>query len=225
MNLFFRGAYAIARKDLLAELRSKDVFNPMLFFGLMVIVLFSFSFEPDAEETRRIGGGLLWMAFLFAGLLAMNQSFPRETTDRTLHGLRLAPLPAAAVFAGKFSANLVFVLLAELILTPLFAVFFNFPLLPVGAPLLLLLALGTWGLVATGTFFSALTLHTRMRELMLPLLLLPIAVPQMIALVEATSALFREQVLAPLWLKLLVGYDVIFTTLALVLFGYILEDT
>ncbi len=225
MTQFFQGAYAIARKDLLAELRSKDVFNPMLFFGLMVIVLFSFSFEPDAEETRRMGGGLLWMAFLFAGLLAMNQSFPRETAERTLHGLRLAPLPPAAVFAGKFTANLVFVLLAELILTPLFAVFFNFPLLPVAAPLLLLLALGTWGLVATGTFFSALTLHTRMRELMLPLLLLPIAVPQMIALVEATSALFREQALAPLWLKLLVGYDVIFTTLALALFGFILEDT
>lgn len=225
MTSFFQGAYAIARKDLLAELRSKEVFNPMLFFGLMVIVLFSFSFEPSAEETRRIGGGLLWMAFLFAGLLAMNQSFPRETADRTLHGLRLAPVPASALFAGKFAANLVFVLLAELILVPLFAVFFNFPVLPVAGPLLLLLVLGTWGLVATGTFFSALTLHTRMRELMLPLLLLPIAVPQMIALVEATAELFREQTMASLWFKMLVGYDVIFTTLALLLFGFILEDT
>jgi len=190
----------------------------------MVIILFSFSFEPTAEETRAIGGGLLWMAFLFAGLLAMNQSFPRETVEGTLDGLRLAPVPPSSLFAGKFAANLVFVLFAELVLAPLFAIFFNFPLLPIAGGLFLLLALGTWGLVATGTFFSALTLHTRMRELMLPLLLLPIAVPQMIALVESTSALFREQALPSLWFKLLVGYDVIFTTLALLLFGYVIED-
>ena len=92
-------------------------------------------------------------------------------------------------------------------------------------PFFLLLVLGTWGLVATGTFFSALTLHTRLRELMLPLLLLPIAVPLMISLVEATSQLFQDQTLASLWFKMLVGYDVIFTTLALLLFGYVIEDT
>ena len=225
MTSFLQGAYAIARKDMLAEVRTKEVFNPMLFFGLMVIVLFSFSFDPDAEETRHIGGGLLWMSFLFSGMLAMNQSFPRETADRTLHGLRLAPVPPAALFAGKFAANLLFTLFAELILSFLFAIFFNFPLLPVAGPFLLLLVLGTWGLVATGTFFSALTLHTRLRELMLPLLLLPIAVPLMIALVESTSQLFLEQTLASLWFKMLVGYDVIFTTLALLLFSYVIEDT
>ena len=225
MSPFWRGTYAIARKDMMAELRSKEVFNPMLFFGLMVIVLFSFSFEPNAEETKRIGGGLLWMAFLFAGMLAMNQSFPRETADRTLHGLRLAPVPPAAIFAGKFLANVVFMLLAEMILSPLFSIFFNFPLAPVAGWFFLLLILGTWGLVVTGTFFSALTLHTRMRELMLPLLLLPIAVPQMIALVEGTAELLSTQRPASLWFKLLVGYDVVFTTLALSLFSYVIEDT
>ena len=225
MRPFWQGVVAIARKDVLAEIRSKEIFNPMLFFGLMVIVLFSFSFEPDAEETKRIGGGLLWMAFLFSGMLAMNQSFPREIADRTLHGLRLAPVPAASLYAGKFIANLVFILLAECVLAPLFAVFFNFPLLPIVGRFALLLVLGSWGLVATGTFFSALTLHTRMRELMLPLLLLPIAVPQMIALVEATSELFQRQLLSTLWVRLLVGYDVIFTTLALLLFGFVIEDT
>jgi heme exporter protein B len=224
MTAFFRAAFSIARKDLRAELRNKEVFTPTLFFGLQVIVLFSFSFEPTAEETQRIGGGLLWMAFLFAGMLAMNQSFPRETAERTLHGLRLAPIPPAAVFAGKFAANLAFVSLAEAVLSPLFAVFFNFPLLPVAGRFALVLVLGSWGLVATGTFFSAITVHTRMRELMMPLLLLPIAVPQMIALVEATSELFRSQTLPALWLRLLVGYDVIFTTLALLLFGYVIED-
>ena len=225
MSAFWQGTVAIARKDMLAELRSKEIFNPMLFFGLLVIVLFSFSFEPSAEETRRIGGGLLWMAFLFSGMLAMNQSFPRETIDRTLHGLRLAPIPPAALFAGKFAANLVFVLLAELVLSPLFAIFFNFPLLPVAGWFALILLLGSWGLVVTGTFFSVLTLHTRMRELMLPLLLLPIAIPLMVALVGVTSELFERQTLAILWFRLLIGYDVIFTTLALLLFGFVIEDT
>ncbi len=225
MSPFWRGTFAIARKDMLAEMRSKEVFNPMLFFGLMVIVLFSFSFEPSAEETKRIGGGLLWMAFLFAAMLAMNQSFPRETADRTLHGLRLSPVPPASIFAGKFLANVVFTLLAELVLSPLFAMFFNFPLAPVAGWFFVLLVLGTWGLVATGTFFSALTLHTRMRELMLPLLLLPISVPQMIALVEGTAELLADQRPSSLWFQLLLGYDVIFTTLALLLFSFVIEDT
>ena len=224
MKAFFSAAWAIAQKDMRAELRSKEVFNPMLFFGLMVIVLFSFSFDPSLEETQHIGGGLLWMAFLFSGMLAMNQSFPRETTDRTLHGLRLAPIPPASLFAGKFLGNLIFVLLAEFILSPMFAMFFNFPLLDIAGRFVAILIAGTWGIIVTGTFFSALTLHTRMRELMLPLLLLPIIVAQMIAAVEATTGLFRDRVLPMLWFNQLVGYDIIFTTLSLLLFRFIIED-
>jgi len=196
----------------------------MLFFGLMVIVLFSFSFDPNLEETQRIGGGLLWMAFLFSGMLAMNQSFPREMSERTLHGLRLAPIPPSALFAGKFLGNFTFVLLAECILSPLFAMFFNFPLLGILGRFFLIVFAGTWGIVVTGTFFSALTLHTRMRELMLPLLLLPIAVPQMIAAVSATAELFHDRTLSALWLNQLVGYDVVFTTLGLLLFRFVIED-
>ena len=224
MKRFFEAAWAIAERDMRAEIRSKEIFNPMLFFGLMVIVLFSFSFEPDAEETQRIGGGLLWMSFLFSGMLAMNQSFPREMADRTLHGLRTAPVPPSALFAGKFISNMAFVLLAECVLSPLFAMFFNFPLLPIAGRFLLVLITGTWGIVVTGTFFSALTLHTRMRELMMPLLLLPISVPQMIAVVSATSELFKDQTLSRLWLNQLIGYDLIFTTLALLMFHFIIED-
>lgn len=221
---FFAGAWSIARKDMRAEWRSKEIFNPMLFFGLMVIVLFSFSFEPSLDETKVIGGGLLWMAFLFSGMLAMNQSFPREMSDRTLHALRLAPIPPAALFAGKFLSNLLFVLLAQSLLTPLFAMFFNLPLVEIGLRFVAILITGTWGIVVTGTFFSALTLHTRMRELMMPLLLLPIAVPQMIAVVEATAELFKDHTLSALWIRQLVGYDVVFTILALLLFRFVIED-
>ena len=221
---FFSSAWTIASKDMRAEWRSKEIFNPMLFFGLMVIVLFSFSFDPSLEETKVIGGGLLWMAFLFSGMLAMNQSFPREMADRTLHALRLAPIPPAALFAGKFLSNFLFVLLAECVLTPLFAMFFNLPLYEILGRFLAILVTGTWGIVITGTFFSALTLHTRMRELMMPLLLLPISVPQMIAVVEATAQLFKEHTLSTLWIRQLVGYDVVFTILALLLFRFVIED-
>lgn len=221
---FFAATWTIALKDMRAEWRSREIFNPILFFGMMVIVLFTFSFDPSYEETKVIGGGLLWMAFLFSGMLAMNQSFPREMADRTLHALRLAPIPPASLFAGKFLGNMLFVLLAECVLCPLFAMFFNFPLWEIAGRFFLLLVSGTWGIVVTGTFFSALTLHTRMRELMLPLLLLPISVPQMIAVVEGTAQLFKEHTLSSLWIRQLVGYDVVFTILALLLFRFVIED-
>ncbi|SRR5579871_1983918 len=224
MSGFFESAWAIAERDMRAEWRSREIFNPMLFFGLLVIVLFSFSFEPDAEETQRIGGGLLWMAFLFSGMLAMNQSFPREMHERTLHGLRTAPIPPASIFAGKFISNMAFVVLAECVLSLLFAMFFNLPLLPILGRFAAVLVAGTWGLVVTGTFFSALTLHTRMRELMMPLLLLPISVPHMIAAVSATAELFQQQTLSQLWFTQLIGYDVVFTTLGLLLFHFVIED-
>ncbi len=224
MTGFFQAAWTIARKDMHAELRSKEIFNPMLFFGFMVIVLFSFSFNRDLEETKVVGGGLLWMMFLFSGMLAMNQSFPREMADRTLHGLRLAPIPPSSLFAGKFMGNLAFVLLAECILSFLFAIFFNFPLFEIAGRFFVLLLAGTWGIVVTGTFFSALTMHTKVRDLMLPLLLLPVSVPQMIGAVEATTELFRDHELSLLWINQLVGYDVVFTTLGLLLFRFVIED-
>lgn len=217
---------AIFAKDVTAERRTKEVFNSVLVFALVVIVIFSFAFEPTAEETRAIAGGLLWIAFTFASLLGLNRSFAREMQNDCLEGLRLAPVDASAIFLGKMLGNLVFLLVTELIVLPFFAVFYNIELLRRPGWLALILLLGTWGLAAVGTIFAAIAANTRLRELMLPVLFLPVSVPLLIGGVEATTLLLSEQPIAEasLWLKLMLGYDLIFTTLAMIGFGFVLEE-
>lgn len=221
-----QASFAIFAKDVTAERRTKEVFNTMVVFALVVIVIFSFAFEPTAEETRSIASGLLWVAFLFAGILGLNRSFAREMQNDCLEGLRLAPVDPAAICLGKMLGNLAFMLVAELIILPFFAVFYNMNLFRRAGWLALILLLGTWGVAATGTIFAAIAANTRMRELMLPVLFLPVSVPLLIALVEATAVLLSDEPMAAasLWLKLMVGFDVVFTTLALFGFGYVLEE-
>src|SRR6202790_1019098 len=169
-----RAAGVILAKELRTEFRSRELLGTTLVFVLIVIVLFSFTFNPTSEESRRFGPGLLWLAFLFAGSLMLQSSFLREQTNDTLAALRLAPIDPFSILAGKMAANFLFLLLVEVILLPVFAVLYNVAILPVLGPLLLILALGTIGLAATGTVFSAVAAHARMRELLLPLLLLPV---------------------------------------------------
>lgn len=221
-----RVSLAILAKDFVAERRTKEVFNAMLIFGFMVVVIFSFAFEPTAEEARRITGGLVWLVFLFSATLGLARSFARETANECLQGLRLAPVDAGALYLGKLCANLAFMLLAELILVPLFGIFFNVSFWHAPGWTVAILFLGTWGLAALGTLFSAVSANTRMRELMLPVLLFPLSIPLLIAAVEATTTLLRGLPMshAALWIKLLVGFDVIFTTLAWFVFEWVLEQ-
>ena len=149
-------------------------------------MLFSFAFDPTAAESRRYGPGLLWIAFLFAGSLMLHPSFAREQSNDTLDALRMAPVPSFAILLGKMLANFIFLSLAEVILVPVFAFFTTFRSRASWDGLLLFSLLGTLGLVVTGTVFSAISAHARMRELLLPLLLLPILAPLLIAAVEAT---------------------------------------
>ena len=217
-------------KDLRLEWRSKDSFNSMLFFALLVVVIFSFAFEPSAEESRRIAGGIIWVAFLFASMVALNQTWARELRNRVLDAYRLSPAPANALFLGKALGNFVFVALMELLLTPLFVIFYNLRVLGEPWQLLLVLLLGTWALVVNGTFFAAISLHTRNREMMLPLILFPISIPAILAMVEATTAILTGEgtvVAGPnsalMWLKLLAGYDIVFTSACLLLFDTVLN--
>ena len=217
-------------KDLRLEWRSKDSFNSMLFFALLVVVIFSFAFEPSAEESRRIAGGLIWVAFLFAAMVALNQTWARELRNRVLDAYRLSPAPANALFLGKALGNFVFVALMEVLLTPLFIIFYNLRILGEPWQLLLVLVLGTWALVVNGTFFAAISLHTRNREMMLPLILFPISIPAILAMVEATTAILTGEgsVLAGpnsavMWLKLLAGYDIVFTSACFLLFETVLH--
>ena len=216
-------ASATLAKDFRIEWRSKDAINAMAFFALLTITIFAFSFEPNAEESRRISGGIIWIALLFASIIALNQSWARELRNQVLDGLRLAPDAASQLFIAKLLGNFVFVCAVQVILAPVMVAFYN--LRSIGPPwqLVITFLLGTWALVVVGTFFGALTLRTRSREVMLPLLLFPIAVPAMLCVVQATTLVLTGEASPGMWLKLLAGYDVVFTTASLLLFPVVLN--
>ncbi len=220
-----RATTIILAKELRAEFRTRELLNTTIVFVLMVVVLFSFTFDPTASESRRFGPGLLWLAFLFAGSLMLHPSFTREQANDTLAALRLAPIEPIAILLGKVLANFLFLMLAEILLLPIFAVLYDVHVLPALGRLLLVFLLGTLGLTTTGTVFSAVASQARMRELLLPLLLLPILTPVLIASTEATAGLLADPPeLSPTWVSLLAAFDIVFLT-ATWLFGeYLLEE-
>jgi heme exporter protein B len=220
-----RAAAILLAKELRLEFRTRELLTTTVVFALIVIVLFSFAFNPTAEDSRRYGPGLLWIAFLFAGSLMLNPSFAREQANDTLDALRMTPNSSFAILLGKMLANLIFLSLAEVILVPMFSVFYNVSLSGIVGRLIFVLFLGTFGLVVTGTVFSAVSAHARMRELLLPLLLLPILAPLLIAAVEATASLLTEQPeLDRTWVAFLVGFDVVFLTASWLLCDYLMEE-
>jgi len=214
---------ATLQKDLRLEWRSKDAVNSMLFFSLLVVVIFSFSFNPTAEESRQIAGGLIWVAFLFAAVVALNQTWARELRNQVLDAYRVSPAPAFALFLAKVICNFIFVSVLEALMTPLFIVFYSLRALGPGWQLIPVAALGTWALVVNGTFFAAMSIRTRSREIMLPLLLFPISIPALLAMVEATSSILTGENSAKFWIVLLAVYDVVFTTVCLLLFETVLN--
>jgi len=220
-----RSAAILLAKELRLEFRTRELLTGTVIFVLVVIVLFSFAFDPTSADSRRYGPGLLWIAFLFAGSLMLHPSFAREQANQTLDALRMAPISSFAILLGKMLANFIFLGIAEIVLVPVFAVLYNVSLTGVAGRLALVLALGTLGLVITGTVFSAVSAHARMRELLLPLLLLPILAPLLIAAVEATASLFAEQpALDRTWLTFLGGFDIVFLTASWLLCDFLLEE-
>jgi heme exporter protein B len=211
------------RKDMRLEWRSKDAANSMLFFALLVVVVFAFAFDPLAEESRRIAGGIAWVALLFATVVALNQSWARELRNGVLDALRLAPAPPNALFMGKVIANFLFVGAIEVLITPVFVTFYNLRVIGSDWQLLLVAILGTWALVVNGTFFSALSIRTRNRELMLPLILFPISLPALLGMVLATTNILTGEEAPIDWIKLLAVYDIVFTTVSLLLFEIVLN--
>jgi len=215
---------ALLGKELRTEFRSRELLTTTVVFVLMVIVLFSFTFETSSES-RRFGPGLLWLAFLFAASLMLQPCFLREQTNDTLSALRLSVDDPFAIFLGKLIANTCFLLLTELLLLPIFAVLYNVPILPVLGWLVLVLFLGSLGVSIAGTALSAVSAQARMRELLLPLLLFPLLTPVLVASTQVTAALLDP---APYveWkgIGFLAVFDLVFLT-ALWLFGeYLLEE-
>jgi heme exporter protein B len=212
-------------KELRTEFRSRELLTTTVVFILMVIVLFSFTFDPTSSESRRFGPGLLWLAFLFAASLMLQPCFLREQTNDTLNALRLSVDDPFAIFLGKLTANTFFLLLTELLLLPIFAVLYNVPILPVLSWLVLVLFLGSLGVSIAGTALSAVSAQARMRELLLPVLLLPLLTPVLVASTQVTAGLLDQTPFVE-WkgIGFLAVFDLVFLT-ALWLFGeYLLEE-
>jgi heme exporter protein B len=217
---YLRQILTVAAKDLRAELRTKEAVNASFAFALVILLLFSFAFDPSEEQTREISGGLLWIVFAFAGALILNRSFARELGNDCLDALIAAPIPGSALFIGKAIANFCLLLAVELVSLPVFGIFYNVRWTRQFWQLMLVLVLATWGLTVIGTIFSALTVNIRLREVMLPMLIYPIMVPALMGAMQLTSTLIAGTPIGPdtvAWLKMLIGFDLVFTTVSVIL--------
>jgi len=221
----WRTASVVLWKDLRIEMRTRDAIGAALVFSLLVMVIFNFALDTNTPEMRRLAAGFFWVAFAFSGTLALNRSFALEKESGAGRALVFAPVDAAGVYLGKFLANCVFLLITQIIVLPAFIVFFDASVVPERWwALVVSFLLGSAGFSAVGTLFSAVASNTRMRELMLPLLFLPVTIPALIAAVETTSFALGATDSAGFWFRLLVVYDVVFITVSLMIFEYALEE-
>jgi heme exporter protein B len=222
---FARRAWIVVWKDLLVERRSKETLNALVFFSVLLLLVFQFALGPDRERLAGVLPGLLWLGFILTGLLALGRTFVLERENDCWEGLVLAPGDKAALYLGKLAGNLALMAVVEALLLTLFAVFFNVDVVAALPGLLLVIALGTLGFAAVGTLFGAMTANVRARELLFPVLLLPVQVPVLLGTVKATEALLLGESLGAVahWLKLLAAADVVYVTVGLLTFDAILE--
>lgn len=222
-----RQAWTVAAKDLAIELRTKESLNAASAFSIVILVLFSFVFDPFSDTTREIGGGLLWLVFVFAGALVFNRGFARELPNECLDALMSSPLQAGSLVIGKAIANFAMLIVVEIISLIVFGIFYTIDWTHHLPALAAVLALGTWGISVLGAVFGALTVNLRLRELMLPVIIYPMLVPLLIAASELTGVLLTPQPLESgdlIWFRVLVIFDIVVTALALLLADTILVN-
>jgi len=217
---------AILQKDLLQELRSKDIISTMLIFSLTVVVIFNFVFDPGSEEMKATVPGILWVAFAFASNLGLSRSFAREQENAMMQGLLLCPVDRSAIYTAKVTGNFLFITMVELVTLPVMVVFFDLDVGAILLPLLATLFLGTLGFATTGTIFSAISANTRSREVLLPIMLFPISVPIILASIKSTAYLLTGRAFADVWpwMRLLVGFDIIYFFVCFLLYEYVVEE-
>jgi len=220
---FLNKVLAIVWKDVVAELRTREMLSSMLVFALLVIVIFNFSFELRVENIAQVAPGVLWVTFVFAGTLELNRSLALEMENDCLDGLFLAPMDRSAIYFGKMLGNLIFISAIEALMLPIFSVVFDLNLiLP---SLLLTIFLGTIGFAAVGTLLSAIAVNTRAREVMLPVLLFPILLPVVISVTKVTGGILDGVPLGDLahWLRFLVAFDIIFLVVSFMTFDFVVQ--
>jgi heme exporter protein B len=215
--------WSIVRKDLALEKRSREMLSSMFIFSLIVILIFSFSFDLAVERASAVAPGVLWVAITFAGMLGLARSFVLERDQGCLDGLLLCPIDRSILYLGKMLGNLLFISMTQVIIVPLCFALFNLPFKFLLLPVILM---GTLGFSAVGTLVSAMTVHARAREVMLPILLFPLVMPALIAAVKLTTGVLDGQTWSQMqnWLQLLVGFDIIFFVLSYLAFEYIVEE-
>jgi heme exporter protein B len=221
-----RLALVVAAKDIKAELRSKTALLSATVFAALVLVIFNFARDPTALSATDLAPSALWVTFAFAAMVAMNRAFTVEREHGAFDGLLLAPIPRGALFAGKLLANLAFVMAVEAVALPLFVLFFNVDFSAVLGGIVGTAVLATIGFVAVGTIFGAMAVRTRFAELLLPVLLLPFMVPPLVGAVQVTSRLLAARPLSEMlgWLRILAAYDVVFVTLAALVFASVVDE-
>jgi heme exporter protein B len=221
---YLRAVTAIAWKDLAAELRSRELLSAMLVFSLLVILIFYFALELDVKARNSITAGALWVTFAFAGTLGLNRSMAVEKDRGCLDGLLLAPVDRSAIYFGKSISNLVFMLIIEAIVLPVYSLMYNINLFNLG--LIGVTLLGSVGYIAVGTLLAAMSVQTRTRDVLLPILLFPLVIPVLVAAVKASSGfllgLDMNEILP--WLNILIVYDLIFIAVAFMVFDYVVEE-
>lgn len=215
--------WALVWKDLLVEFRGREFLGAMVSFALITIVTLNFAFDLTGREREASGAGGLWIAFLFAGMLGLGRSIAVERDRGTLEGLILCPVPAGTIFLGKFLSNLAFILIVQVVSLPVFAALYTLPAL---RPMVLLIAVvGAAGFAGLGTLFSAVSASSRSREILMPLLLFPLAIPVVIGTVRVTTLVFQDRTgEAWPWFNLLAAFDLIYVALAYAVFDFVLED-
>ena len=221
---FIRSLTAIIWKDMAAELRSRELLSAMLVFALLVILIFNFALELDAQARATVTAGVLWVTFAFAGTLGLNRSMAMEKDRGCLDGLLLAPVDRSAIYFGKAIGNLIFMLIVEAIVLPVYSVLYSVNLFEPG--LLLVIFLGSIGYVAVGTLLSSMAVQTRTRDVLLPILLFPLVIPVLIAAVKGSTGFLQGADVVDIrpWINLLLVYDVIFIAVAFMVFDYIVEE-
>jgi len=224
MKIFLDKVFIILWKDVISELRTRNIATSVLVFALLVIVIFNFAFEPGTEQKDLVAPGILWVSFTFAGVLSLGRSFVPENEKGCLEGLMLCPVDRDVIYIGKMLSSLIFMLIVEAIVFPIFLMLFDLPLFMPKLGLIALLA--TVGFVSLGTLFSALAVNTRAREIMLPILFFPIVTPVIIAAIKASGLVIEGEPWSDIssWLLILAAFDVIFLVMSALVFEFVVEE-